>query len=83
MFRFEKELYRDPNQDLNKLWWDLVEKYQGLKRPEGALSPDYASKIHIVSAPCYYHNYMMGELFACQVHEALCKEVFPACPETR
>ena len=27
-------------------------------------APDYASKIHIVSAPAYYHNYMMGELFA-------------------
>jgi peptidyl-dipeptidase A len=28
MFRFEKELYANPDQDLNKLWWDLVEKYQ-------------------------------------------------------
>ena len=27
MLRFEKELYGNPNQDLNKLWWDLVEKY--------------------------------------------------------
>ena len=36
-------------------------------RPEGRNAPDYASKIHIVSAPAYYHNYMMGELFADQV----------------
>ena len=23
-------MYEDPEQDLNKLWWDLVEKYQVL-----------------------------------------------------
>lgn len=74
MLRFEKELYDNPGQDLNKLWWDLVEKYQLIKRPEGRNAPDYASKIHIVSAPCYYHNYMMGELFACQVHATIARE---------
>ncbi|HEY2414392.1 MAG TPA: M2 family metallopeptidase [Pirellulaceae bacterium] len=74
MFRFENELYRDPSQDLNKLWWDLVEKFQGLKRPEGRNAPDYASKIHIVSAPAYYHNYLLGQLFACQLHAAIVKD---------
>ena len=34
------------------------------------------SKIHIVSAPVYYHNYMMGQLFASQVHHALCRDVY-------
>src|SRR5262249_18581881 len=63
MLRFEKGMYEDPEQDLNKLWWDLVEKYQGLRRPPGRNAPDYGSKVHIVSAPVYYHNYMMGELF--------------------
>ena len=76
MLRFEKAMYENPDQDLNRLWWDLVERYQGLTRPEGRSEPDYASKIHIVSAPVYYHNYMMGELFASQVHHAICREVF-------
>jgi peptidyl-dipeptidase A len=75
MLRFEKAMYENPDQDLNKLWWDLVEKYQMLKRPEGRSAPDYASKIHVVSAPCYYHNYMLGELFACQLHQAIAREV--------
>lgn len=75
MLRFEKALYANPGQDLNRLWWDLVEQYQLLKRPEGRSAPDYASKIHIVSAPAYYHNYMMGELFACQVHATIAREV--------
>jgi peptidyl-dipeptidase A len=78
MLRFEKELYGRPEQDLNKLWWDLVEKYQMVKRPEGRNAPDYGSKIHIVVAPAYYHNYMMGQLFASQVHHAIAREVLKA-----
>jgi peptidyl-dipeptidase A len=68
-------MYEQPEQDLGKLWWDLVEKYQLVKRPPGRKAPDYASKIHIVVAPVYYHNYMMGELFASQVHHAIAREV--------
>ena len=75
MLRFEVELYKDPDQDLGMLWWDLVEKYQLVRRPEGRNAPDYASKIHVVSAPAYYHNYMMGELFACQLHAAIVHEL--------
>jgi peptidyl-dipeptidase A len=78
MLRFEKALYENPEQDLNRLWWDLVEKYQGLTRPEGRDAPDYASKIHIVSAPAYYHNYLLGQLFACQVHRAIARDVLHA-----
>jgi peptidyl-dipeptidase A len=76
MLRFEKSMYENPAQDLNKLWWDLVEKYQLVKRPAGRNAPDYASKIHIVSTPVYYHNYQMGQLFASQVHHAIVREVY-------
>jgi peptidyl-dipeptidase A len=67
MFRFEKSMYENPDQDLNKLWWDLVEEYQMVKKPEGRNQPDWASKIHIATSPCYYHNYHMGELLASQL----------------
>lgn len=76
MLRFEKGMYENPGQNLGKLWWDLVEKYQGVKRPEGRQAPDYASKIHIVSAPVYYHNYQMGQLFASQLHHAIARDVY-------
>jgi len=76
MLRFEKSMYEKPDQDLNKLWWDLVEKYQLVKRPAGRNAPDYAAKIHICSAPVYYHNYMMGQLFASQVHHAIARDVY-------
>jgi peptidyl-dipeptidase A len=75
MFRFEKELYGNPDQDLKTLWWDLVERFQLVHRPDGRHAPDYASKIHIVSAPAYYHNYLMGELFANQVLHAIARDV--------
>ena len=77
LVRFERELYRNPKQDLNRLWWDLAEKYQEVKRPEGRNEPDYAAKIHIVTTPVYYHNYMLGEMFASQVHHALIRAVWP------
>ena len=80
MFRFEKAMYANPDQDLNMLWWNLVEQYQLIKRPEGRNAPDYASKIHIVGAPAYYHNYMMGELFASQVHHTIAREVLKTAP---
>jgi peptidyl-dipeptidase A len=83
MLRFEKSMYENPDQDLNKLWWDLVEKYQQVKRPPERNAPDYASKIHIVSAPVYYHNYQMGQLFASQVHHAISREVYKGAePDT-
>jgi peptidyl-dipeptidase A len=68
MFRFEMGLYENPDQDLNKLWWTLVEKYQLVKPPAGRNEPDWASKIHIATSPCYYHNYLLGEMLASQLY---------------
>ena len=76
MFNFEKQLYANPDQDLNNLWWDLVEKYQLVKRPPGPVDAGWASKLHFVSAPCYYHNYMMGELLASQWHHYFVYNIF-------
>ncbi len=75
MYNFEKALYANPDQDLNSLWWDMVETYQLVKRPEGRDKPDWAAKIHFAIAPCYYHNYMLGELLASQLHHTLVVDV--------
>lgn len=75
MYRFEKSMYENPDQDLNKLWWNLVEKYQMIKKPEGRNEPDWASKIHIASSPCYYHNYLLGELLASQLNNYIIKNI--------
>ncbi len=75
MYRFEKAMYDNPEQDLNKLWWDLVEKYQMIKRPSNRNMPDWATKIHIATSPCYYHNYLLGELFASQMYEYISAKI--------
>jgi peptidyl-dipeptidase A len=68
MYRFEKSMYENPDQNLNELWWNIVEKYQLLTKPEGRDMPDWATKIHVALYPCYYHNYLMGELLASQLY---------------
>jgi len=37
-----------------------------IRRPAKRNQPDWASKIHIATSPCYYHNYLLGELLASQ-----------------
>ena len=78
MFRFEKAMYENPDQDLNKLWWDLVERYQGLRRPEGRSGADWASKIHVALYPAYYHNYLLGQLLASQLYHYVGTRVLKA-----
>ncbi|MCZ6681039.1 MAG: M2 family metallopeptidase [Candidatus Poribacteria bacterium] len=75
MIAFERELYRDPDQDLNTLWWDLVERFQYVKHPEGRNEPDWAAKIHIATAPVYYHNYLLGEMVASQLQHTIDQQV--------
>ena len=68
-------MYENPDQDLNSLWWKLVEKYQGIKKPRDRDKPDWASKIHIALYPVYYQNYMLGELLASQLYYYLKEKV--------
>jgi len=75
MYRFEKGLYENPDQDLNKLWWNIVEKYQMIKRPADRNEPDWATKVHIATSPCYYHNYLLGELLASQLFYTISDKV--------
>jgi peptidyl-dipeptidase A len=75
MTDFERELYANPRQDLLALWWNTVSRLQLLARPEERTAPDWATKIHLVSAPVYYHNYLLGELFSAQLREYLAREV--------
>lgn len=75
MYRFEKAMYGNPDQDLNSLWWKLVERYQLIKKPSGRNNADWASKIHVALYPAYYHNYMLGELLASQLFNYITKNI--------
>ena len=68
MAHFERALYAEPGQDLSRLWWNLVERFQGIRPPGGRPTlPDWAAKLHIALAPVYYHNYLLGEMLASQL----------------
>jgi len=76
VFNFERELYADPDrEDLNELWWALVERLQLVNRPPGRDEPDWAAKIHVAVAPVYYHNYVLGHLISAQLRNHLEKHV--------
>ncbi len=71
MYEFEKELYSNQDQDLNELWWKLHNHYLKLNIPSNRNKPDWATKIHIATSPCYYHNYLLGEILASQLNQYL------------
>jgi len=74
MTLFEKALYDNPDGNLDGLWWDLVERYQQLRRPSGRNAPDWAAKYHIALAPVYYQNYELGHLVTEQLAHYLKKQ---------
>ena len=72
MSEFESKLYHNPDQDLNALWWHLVEKYQKIRAPKNRSGKsDWAAKYHIGLAPVYYFSYLLGEMFASAIQEQL------------
>lgn len=65
MTHFEASMYQNPEQDLNQLWWSLVQKYQKICVPSNrSKGHDWACKYHVGLAPVYYHSYLLGEFFA-------------------
>ncbi len=75
MTHFERELYANPMQDLQVLWWQCVKKYQGINPPPGREGKwDWATKYHMGLAPVYYFSYLLGEVFASGLIEAARKE---------
>lgn len=74
---FEKELYENPDQDLNALWWKTVSEIQLVTPPDVTDNPDWAAKIHFTLAPVYYQNYLLGELMAAQLLRYIETEISP------
>jgi peptidyl-dipeptidase A len=68
---FERGFYANPDQDLNRLWWDLEERYQLIPRPDGRDAPDWAAKIHVATVPVYYQKYLLGRIFAAQLTQEM------------
>lgn len=69
MTYFERELYRDPEQNLQKLWWETVERFQKIRCEGSEHGFDFAAKFHIGLAPVYYFSYLLGEVLASVIEE--------------
>ena len=83
MTHFERDLYSDPEADLDQRWWELVERFQLVRMPAGRQGPDWAAKIHLAVAPVYYQNYLLGDVLASQLMATATKEFggFVGVPE--
>jgi len=62
-------------EDYNKAWWELREKYQGVRAPvpRGEQDFDAGAKYH-VQANTPYARYFLAAILQFQFHRALCRE---------
>jgi len=75
LVRFEQKLYRNSGEDLNRLWWEYVERFQEITPPPNRDQADWASKNHLATSPVYYQNYVLGELMASQLLRYIHRDV--------
>ena len=61
--------------DYDKVWWELREKYQAVKRPAAAQDNgfDAGAKYHVAS-DTPYSRYFIATILQFQLHRALCRE---------
>lgn len=64
MMQFEYEAYRNPNRDLNHLYWDLHDRLLQLTRHEDI--PLWAAESKLALKPVSLHNDIIAEVIAAQ-----------------
>jgi len=66
-----------PADQLNRRWWEYVEKYQGIAppAPRGEEYCDAATKTHINDDPAEYYKYAHAFLIKYQLHMHLAREL--------
>ena len=74
IINFEREMYKNPDQDLQKLWKDMKQKY--LYRGENTeLNNEWATIPHFLTHPGYYQNYFRAALLKAQIYNAMKNEL--------
>jgi len=71
MADFEREIYLNPEQDLDLLWHDLNLKYLGLNYPADKNSCYWATNKFTTNLSCTIHDYVLADVFAVQLQHAL------------
>ena len=76
IYRWEKDIYGNPDQDWGDAWWRHKERYQLLTRPPDWHNPDPLGKYHLATAmTTYYNNYAVGGFIAAQVAAAVADHI--------
>lgn len=84
MSEWENDFYAEnlPADQLNKRWWELTKKYQGIVPPEerGENYLDPATKTHINDDPAQYYDYALSYVILFQLHDHIAKEILHQDP---
>jgi len=86
MTEFEHQLYSNnlPEDQYNKVWWELVKKYQGII-PPFERSEDYcdaATKTHINDDAAQYYDYAISYVLLFQFHNYIATEILKQDPHS-
>jgi len=84
MTEFEYELYSKniPKDQFNKVWWELVNKYQGIIPPNtrGEEYCDAATKTHINDDAAQYYDYAISYVLLFQFHNYIAAKILKQDP---
>lgn len=68
---FEREMYQNPDQDLDSLWFDLNLRYLGFRYPDEKNACYWATNKFNVSLGCIVHNLVLADVFAAQLQHSV------------
>ena len=84
MTEFEHQLYSNnlPEDQFNKVWWELVKKFQGIVPPvpRGEDYCDAATKTHINVDAAQYYDYAISYVLLFQFHNYIATEILKQDP---
>jgi peptidyl-dipeptidase A len=86
MTHFEYDLYEkrlSPAQ-LNRRWWELAARYQGIEppAPRGEELCDACTKPHIIDDPGQYYDYAIATLIKYQLHDYIARHILKQDPRS-
>lgn len=68
---FEREIYSNPDQDLDHLWSELNIKYLGIKYPDEKGACFWAVDKYFTSLPCNIQNHILADVVAAQLKHVI------------
>jgi len=65
--QFERQIYLNPEQDFNELWWNLNRDYLFFDLPSVHRIPEWSANNHIMSSSGFHIYYLLAMLVAAQL----------------